>query len=187
VEPISTTLAAISLIKGAVSAINGALEAKDDIANVYSGIDKLFHARDQLDHHIKKPPPKPKSKLQNFFNRKLGEDVEDDLSLGAIASLVTEQKRVDRLILNMSIRIDNVYGPNTWQEILDTRDAKLKERAEERAANKIRQREAAEQHKKDQAKFLNVLLQIFYMIMLVGVTYVIGYLIYVNRCTSEVC
>ena len=131
---IAESLAAFALVKGAVDAVKSAVDTAQDVQGISAGLDALFHHRDAAARELKKKekPTKPKSKLHNFFSKKTGEDTEDELSVGAVAAMVLEQKKIDRDILNLGIRIDNKFGEGTWDEILVTRKALLEERKEKR-------------------------------------------------------
>ena len=65
--------------------------------------------------------------MRAMFNKKMNEDEDDDLSVGAVATMVLEQKKMDREIMNLGIRIDNKFGEGTWTEILETRKKMIEE------------------------------------------------------------
>ena len=113
---IAESLAAFALVKGAVDAVKSAVDTAQDVQGISSGLDALFHHRDAAARELKKKEKtaKPKSKLHKFFSKKTGEDTEDELSVGAVAAMVLEQKKIDRDILNLGIRIDNKFGEGTW-------------------------------------------------------------------------
>tara|TARA_B100000424_G_C22730378_1_gene396068 strand:- start:341 stop:706 length:366 start_codon:yes stop_codon:yes gene_type:complete len=71
-----------------------------------------------------------------MFNKKMHEDEDDDLSVGAVATMVLEQKKMDREILNLGIRIDNKFGEGTWDEILETRKKMIAEHKKQVEAQK---------------------------------------------------
>ena len=101
-------LAGIALAKSAVSGIKSAIDAAKDVNDIAHHIDDLFRGQDQLRKKVAKDKKsKPKSKMRSMFSRKMQEDEDDDLSVGAVATMVLEQKKMDREILNLGIRIDN--------------------------------------------------------------------------------
>ena len=121
-------LAGIALAKSAVSGIKSAIDAAKDVNDIAHHIDDLFRGQDQLRKKVAKDKKsKPKSKMHSMFSRKMQEDEDDDLSVGAVATMVLEQKKMDREILNMGIRIDNKFGIGTWDEIMTTRERLLEE------------------------------------------------------------
>ena len=121
-------LAGIALAKSAVSGIKSAIDAAKDVNDIAHHIDDLFRGQDQLRKKVAKDKKsKPKSKMRSMFSRKMGEDEDDDLSVGAVATMVLEQKKMDREILNLGIRIDNKFGRGTWDEIMTTRERLLEE------------------------------------------------------------
>ena len=126
---VAEILAGIALAKSAVSGIKSMLDTANDVNDIAHHIDNLFKSRDQVKRDIRKNQnaKKPKSKMRAMFNKKMNEDEDDDLSVGAVATMVLEQKKMDREILNLGIRIDNKFGEGTWDEILETRKKMIEE------------------------------------------------------------
>lgn len=186
---IAESLAAFALVKGAVDAVKSAVDTAQDVQGISSGLDALFHHRDAAARELKKKekPTKPKSKLHKFFSKKTGEDTEDELSVGAVAAMVLEQKKIDRDILNLGIRIDNKFGEGTWDEILATREALLEER---KAKRKKAREAAAAQALEDEAfhdKIIRCIIEGGKLVaVLVGVAGV-ATVIWMNRCTGGDC
>ena len=186
---IAESLAAFALVKGAVDAVKSAVDTANDVQGISSGLDALFHHRDAAARELKKTekPTKPKSKLHKFFNKKTGEDTEDELSVGAVAAMVLEQKKIDRDILNLGIRIDNKFGEGTWDEILATRESLLAERKEKRKKAK---EAAAAQALEDEAfhdKIIRCIIEGGKLVaVLVGAAGV-AIVIWMNRCTGGDC
>ena len=180
---IAESMAAFALVKGAVDAIKSAMDTADDVKGIYSGLDALFHHKDAVDREVKKKKKetKPKSRLAQFFGKKMGENTEDELSVGAVAAMVLEQKQVDRQIENLGIRIDNKFGEGTWAEILATRETLLQERKAERKKAK----EAAAAHAKEDQEFYDKIIHWIiefgkFIAIAVGVS-IVAYLIWINR------
>ena len=143
-------LAGIALAKSAVSGIKSAIDTAKDVNDIAHHIDDLFKGQDQLKKKVAKDKKsKPKSKLRAMFTKKMGEDENDDLSVGAVATMVLEQKKLDREILNLGIRIDNKFGQGTWTEILETR----KKMIEEHNRQVKIQKELDKQHAKESNEF----------------------------------
>ena len=125
---VAEILAGIALAKSAVSGIKSMLDTANDVNDIAHHIDNLFKSRDQVKRDIhKNQNKKPKSKMRAMFNKKMNEDEDDDLSVGAVATMVLEQKKMDREIMNLGIRIDNKFGEGTWTEILETRKKMIEE------------------------------------------------------------
>tara|TARA_R110000737_G_scaffold61650_1_gene88873 strand:+ start:337 stop:936 length:600 start_codon:yes stop_codon:yes gene_type:complete len=180
------SMAAFALVKGAVDAVKSAIDTADDVKGIYSGLDSLFKHRDAVANEVKKSEQvKPKSKMSFFFNKKTGEDKDDDLSVGNVAAMVLEQKKIDRDILNLGIRIDNKFGPGTWTEIMETRDKMIVERKIERA----KQKEAAQERVKEENAFfdrvLYILGEIGKVILVFVVLGAVSYVIWINRAGAE--
>ena len=130
-------LAGIALAKSAVSGIKSAIDTAKDVNDIAHHIDDLFRGQDQLRKKVAKDKKtNPKSKMRSMFSRKMGEDEDDDLSVGAVATMVLEQKKMDREILNLGIRIDNKFGEGTWTEILETRKKMIAEHKKQVEAQK---------------------------------------------------
>ena len=130
-------LAGIALAKSAVSGIKSMIDTANDVSDIAHHIDDLFKSRDQVKRDIhKNQNKKPQSKMRAMFNRKMHEDEDDDLSVGAVATMVLEQKKMDREILNLGIRIDNKFGEGTWDEILETRKKMIAEHKKQVEAQK---------------------------------------------------
>jgi hypothetical protein len=145
---VAEILAGIALAKSAVSGIKSMIDTANDVGDIAHHIDNLFKSRDQVKRDINKNQnKKPKSKLRSMFNRTMKEDEDDDLSVGAVATMVLEQKKMDREILNLGIRIDNKFGEGTWDEILETRKKMIAEHKKQVEAQKeIDKVHAAEAH-----------------------------------------
>ena len=139
-------LAGIALAKSAVSGIKSAIDAAKDVNDIAHHIDDLFRGQDQIRKKVARDKKsKPKSKMRSMFSRKMGEDEDDDLSVGAVATMVLEQKKMDREILNLGIRIDNKFGRGTWDEIMTTRERLLEEHKLKVAKQKKINKEQAEE------------------------------------------
>ena len=134
---VAEILAGIALAKSAVTGIKSMIDTANDVGDIAHHIDNLFKSRDQVKRDIhKNQNKKPKSKMRSMFTKTTGEDEDDDLSVGAVATMVLEQKKMDREILNLGIRIDNKFGEGTWTEILETRKRMIEEHNKQVQAQK---------------------------------------------------
>jgi cobalamin-dependent methionine synthase I len=184
-DPI-TILSGFKLAQGAISAVKSALDTADDAGGVYSALDTLFRARDSAHKQLeKKANQKPKSKLRSIFSRRTGADENDDTSIAAVAASVLEQKKLEREILNLGIRIDNKFGLGTWDEILELREQKIKERDKQaeidtqlELSDKLERQDKLEKYAMEGLKLLGVLAA--------GVG-VVGYVLYSARCSGSTC
>tara|TARA_R110000737_G_scaffold38095_1_gene57956 strand:- start:269 stop:832 length:564 start_codon:yes stop_codon:yes gene_type:complete len=186
---IAESMAAFALVKGTIDAVKAAVDTANDVQGISSGLDALFHHRDAAAKELKKKkkPTKPKSKLHKFFSKKTGEeDTEDELSVGAVAAMVLEQKKIDRDILNLGIRIDNKFGEGTWDEILATREALLAERKEKR---KKAREEASAQALEDEAfhdKIIRCVIEAGKLIAVLAAAIIAGAIIWMNRAGADI-
>ena len=185
---IAESMAAFALVKGTIDAVKAAVDTAQDVQGISSGLDALFHHRDAAARELKKKQKtsKPKSKLHSFFSKKTGEDEEDELSVGAVAAMVLEQKKIDRDILNLGIRIDNKFGEGTWDEIIQTRDNLLAERKEKRKKAK---EAAAAQALEDEAfydKIIRCIIEAGKLIGVLAAAIIAGAVIWMNRAGANV-
>ena len=180
-------MAAFALVKGTIDAVKAAVDTAQDVQGISSGLDALFHHRDAAARELKKKAKtaKPKSKLHKFFSKKTGEDEEDELSVGAVAAMVLEQKKIDRDILNLGIRIDNKFGEGTWDEIIQTRDNLLEER---KAKRKKAKEAAAAQALEDEAfydKIIRCIIEAGKLIGVLAAAVIAGAIIWMNRAGAN--
>ena len=180
---IAESMAAFALVKGAVDAVKSAVDTANDVQGISAGLDALFHHRDAAARELKKKQKtaKPKSKLHSFFSKKMGEDEEDELSVGAVAAMVLEEKKINRQIENLGVRIDNRFGLGTWDEILATRETLLEERKEKRKKAK---EAAAAQALEDEAfhdKIIRCIIEAGKLIGVLAAATIAGAIIWANR------
>jgi hypothetical protein len=184
---VAESLAIFALAKKTVELVSSAVDTAENATSLYQGLDRLFHVKDQVSKHINKKPKKSKSKLRSFFNQTTQEDEEDELSVGSVAAMVLEQKKLDRKILNLSIKIDNKFGTGTWDEIISTRERLLKERAEKDKEQKKSAKRKEIEEKEFWAKIAHYFIEFFKLIFILACAYGIGWLIWINRCTEGNC
>ena len=185
---VAESLAVFALAKKTIDVVSSAVDTAESATSLYQGLDKLFHVKDQVAREVKKQQPKkPKSKLHNIFNKVTKEDTEDDLSVGSVAAMVLEQKKLDRKILNLGIRIDNKFGEGTWDEILETREKMIAERKEKKRKAKQKQKQLEEEQEERWEKVWRALIELLKLIIVGIAAGGIGYLIWINRCMSGNC
>jgi len=120
-EPVSTALAGIALVKSSVDFIKGNLDTVKDIGEIAGAIGNLLDAESQIN----------KQRFQ-------------DTSLKDSAQHVIDAKLARENINEISMLIDLRFGPGTWQSILAERNKRIEENKQiekERRAAKRRQQE----------------------------------------------
>ena len=184
---VAESLAIFALAKKTIDLVSTAVDTAESAGSLYHGLDKLFHVKDQVAKHVNKKPEKAKSKLRHFFNKTTHEDEDDELSVGSVAAMVLEQKKLDRQILNLSIRIDNKFGTGTWDEILKTREKLLEERAEKKKTARKAAKKKKIEEKEFWDKVVHYFIEFFKLVFVLASAYGIGWIIWVNRCTEGNC
>jgi hypothetical protein len=170
VEPISATLAAIALVKAG-------LEHASDLKDIGSSIDNLLSQKDQ-----KKPA---ETQQQKVLRQRTGEDGQDDTSISAVMDEVlaerTQQIALDNLAYEINKKWPTDHGqPTTWDIILKAREDKIA------VAKKNRIREKAKSDKFFDTVF--TWLKNITILTVVGIlTVIVGYYIWINRCTDKAC
>ena len=103
-EPVSTALAGIALVKSSVDFIKGNLDTVKDIGEIAGAIGNLLDAESQIN----------KQRFQ-------------DTSLKDSAQHVIDAKLARENINEISMLIDLRFGPGTWQSILAERNKRIEE------------------------------------------------------------
>ena len=178
-EPISTTVAAVALVQAG-------LEHASDFKDIAGSLDNLFSA---TENKPKKPRKKlPQTRMQQILRMKAGDaDYDDDTSISSVATDILEQKQNERALHNLGVEIDNKWGRGTFDLIKEERAKRLaiKDKATEKA------KAAAKEHKEADAAMWNTIYSYVVGFIQVGgiiiVTFVVGYLIWINRCVDETC
>ena len=169
-EPISATLAAIALVKSG-------LEHASDLKDIGSSIDNLLNHRDQ-----KKPE---ETQQQKVLRQRTGEDGQDDTSISAVMDEVLAEKTHKAAIQQLANEINFKWKtepgePTTWDIILKTREEKI-------ALAKIRRiREKAKSDKFFDTVFI-WLKNITILTVIAILSVIVGYYIWINRCTDKAC
>ena len=129
VEPISTALAGIALVKSATSFIKENLNTVNDISGIAKQIDQMFEGQQQIN--------KERSKQANSTANELGlSNVADSI---ISARLAAEQMQEVKNMINLR------FGPTTWDSILMERKRRIDKRKqaikEAKAAKMKKQKE----------------------------------------------
>ena len=127
---IAAISSAFSITKKSIELCKSALESAEDVQGIAKHLDNLFEQRDKALQHVEDAKNKPQSAMQAAIASKTGGDT-STTSLSAVASEVPEAKKINRMILNLSRKIDSRFGEGVWEEILQVRDKRLKAHKEQ--------------------------------------------------------
>jgi len=169
-EPISATLTAIALVKAG-------LEHAENLKDIGSSIDNLLSQRDQ-----KKPV---ETQQQKVLRQRTGEDGQDDTSISSVMDEVLAEKSHQIALDNLAYEINKKWPTSpgehtTWDIILKAREDKIALAKKNRILKK----------KRDAEFFDTVFAWLKNITILTGLAVICsisGYLIWMNRCTGEVC
>ena len=128
-EPISTVLTGMALVKQSVDFIKGHIDTAKDIGEIFGHVDNLLNGEKQIQQ-------------TRFGSKSMLGQTKD------AAQAVIDSKLAQEALDEMHILIDNRFGFGTWQEILDLRNKQLKEEKEAiaEAKRKRLKRKAEIQH-----------------------------------------
>lgn len=124
-EPISTALAGIALVKASVDGIKGAIGTAKDIGEIAGFIDKLFEGEKQV---------------QQQRSKKAGVSSLD--GIGDVATEVINARLAQEQMREVATMVDLRFGHGTWRGIVEERARRVKEVKEQEVAVR-RQRAAA--------------------------------------------
>ena len=125
-EPISTALAGIALVKGATDAIKSCINTCNDISEIAGYIDNLFEGQAQVNRER---------------NKKSGVGAMD--GIGGVASEMIDAKLAQEKLYEVSMLVDLRFGSGTWRSIVEERARRIqaqKDRARQEAIDKAAQR-----------------------------------------------
>lgn len=133
VEPISTAIAGIALVKQSVDFIKTHISTAKDIGEIAGQIDALFTGQKQV---------------QQASNRKSGVGLADQFGVQSVAKEMIDAKLAAEQIAEVARMVDFRFGHGTWASILAERAKRLQEakeaRARARQAELLRQQEMME-------------------------------------------
>lgn len=125
-EPVSTALAGLSLIKAAVDSLKSTINTANDVGSIAKYVDNLFDGRDQVNENKRKAAADPfgiKNIAEETINQKLAEEHLDE----------------------MRQLIDARFGFGTWASIVAERARRIQEhKAQQREARIMRQKKQEE-------------------------------------------
>jgi|TARA_B100000085_G_C18492857_1_gene492021 hypothetical protein len=149
-EPISTALAGIALVKSAVDGIKSAIGTANDIGDIASQIDALFMGQKQVNE---------------ARNKKSGLGLTDQFGVESVAREVIDAKVAAEKLQEVATMVDMRFGPGTWKGILEERQKRIQEAKE--AAMRAR-REAILRQEEIMENVKMALLLIFVIIVGIG-------------------
>ena len=129
-EPISTALAGISLVKASVDFIKTHINTAKDIGEIAGQIDALFTGQKQV---------------QEASNRISGVGLADQFGVQSVAKEMIDAKLAAEQLAEVARMVDFRFGSGTWAAILAERQKRIQEAKEARAkARKIEQQRQQE-------------------------------------------
>jgi hypothetical protein len=129
-EPISTALAGISLVKASVDFIKSNISTAKDIGEIAGQIDALFTGQKQV---------------QEVSNRKSGVGIADQFGVQSVAKEMIDAKLAAEQLAEVARMVDFRFGSGTWAAILAERQKRIQEAKEARAkARKLEQQRQQE-------------------------------------------
>lgn len=111
-EPISTALAGIALVKASVDGIKSALGTAKDIGAIANDIDALLNGQAQV---------------QAASNKKAGVGLADQFGVQSVAKEMIDAKIAAEQVAEVRRLTDHRFGAGTWQSILDERAKRIRE------------------------------------------------------------
>ena len=117
-EPISTALAGIALVKQSVDFIKTHINTVQDIGQIASQIDDLFTGEKQI---------------QQARNKKAGGGLGDQFGVDTVAKEVIDAKLAAEKLQEVATMVDMRFGHGTWKSILAERAKRLQEQREAEA------------------------------------------------------
>jgi len=136
VEPISTALAGIALVKASVDGIKSALGTAKDISAIAGDIDALLNGQQQV---------------QAASNKKTGMGIADQFGVQSVAKELIDARLAAEQVAEIRRLTDHRFGAGTWQSILDERAKRIRE-AREAQAKARREAAIAQQEMLDNFK-----------------------------------
>ncbi len=117
-EPISTALAGIALVKQSVDFIKTHINTVQDIGQIANQIDNLFTGEKQV---------------QQARNKKAGGGLGDQFGVDTVAKEMIDAKLAAEKLQEVATMVDMRFGHGTWKGILVERAKRLQEQREAEA------------------------------------------------------
>ena len=136
--PIAEIMAGISLVKASVDFIKSNIDTAKDLGEIAGAVDGLFRGQEEI---------------EKKRNKKAGVGVADQLGIKTVAQEVIDAKLAAEKMQEMKNLINMRFGPDTWQQIVDTRAKRIQEEREAVAAEKREKREKTRQFEETLKQF----------------------------------
>ena len=120
-EPISTALAGIALVKSAVDGIKSAIGTANDVGAIAGQIDALFTGQKQVNE---------------ARNKKSGVGLTDQFGVESVAREMIDAKLAAEKLQEVATLVNMRFGPDTWKNILEERQKRILEAKEAAAAER---------------------------------------------------
>ena len=180
---IAETAAAIALVKGAVDAVGKTIETVKDISEVGHHLDNMFRGYDDIkrkerQHEIDKKQ-KPVGKWQTYIKARFGEQQEEEpqgLSIAEISQTVIHKKQMEKEMARMSHMLNVKFGPGTWNEIIETRNKRIKEYHRQQAEMQLVRENALKAQREKLNKILKECIKGLFVILAIGL--VVGFVMW---------
>ena len=125
-EPISTALAGISLVKASVDFIKSNISTAQDIGQIAGQIDAMFTGQKQV---------------QEASNKKTGMGLADQFGVQSVAKEMIDARLAAEQIAEVARMVDFRFGHGTWAAILAERQKRIQQAKEAQAAQRKMERE----------------------------------------------
>ena len=129
-EPISTALAGIALVKQSVDFIKSNISTAQDIGQIAGQIDALFTGQKQV---------------QQASNKKSGVGLADQFGVQSVAEETINARLAAEQIAEVARMVDFRFGHGTWAGILAERQKRIQQAKEQRAAQLKMERERTQE------------------------------------------
>jgi len=129
-EPISTALAGIALVKQSVDFIKSNISTAQDIGQIAGQIDALFTGQKQV---------------QQASNKKSGVGLADQFGVQSVAQEMIDARLAAEQIAEVARMVDFRFGHGTWAGILAERQKRIQQAKEARAAQRKMERERTQE------------------------------------------
>lgn len=125
-EPISTALTGIALLKSSVDFIKSNISTAQDIGQIAGQIDAMFTGQKQV---------------QEASNKKTGMGLADQFGVQSVAKEMIDAKLAAEQVAEVARMVDFRFGHGTWAAILAERQKRIQQAKEARAAQRKMERE----------------------------------------------
>ena len=170
----------------AIAGAKKLLETATDLKDISGSLEHLFNSSEAKPKKVKKKLPK--TRMQQLLRMKAGDaDYDDDTSISSVANDILEQKRNERALSNLGVEIDNKFGKGTFELIKEERQKRLAIKAKNTEKAKVKAKHQKEEDDKFYDKMFGYLIEAGKLILVLGVTGVVVWLVWVNKCTEGSC